>query len=56
MEDLKFKTAEQVMNFSNRMSGNTNVDTDFYTNAKQGVRYDDQWLPDQCSMGSWKLR
>lgn len=51
MEDLKFKTAEQVMNFSNKMSGNR-VDTDFYTNMNKGFammingyRISVQWGP-----------
>jgi len=51
MEDLKFKTTEQVMNFSNRMSGNR-VDTDFYTNMNKGFammingyRISVQWGP-----------
>ena len=51
MEDLKFKTAEQVMNFSNNASGNR-VDTDFYTNMNKGFammingyRISVQWGP-----------
>ena len=51
MEDLKFKTAEQVMNLSNKMSGNR-VDTDFYTNMNKGFammingyRISVQWGP-----------
>ena len=51
MEDLKFKTAEQVMNFSNNTSGNR-VDTDFYTNMNKGFammingyRISVQWGP-----------
>ena len=53
MEDLKFKTAGEVMNYSNRMNDtNTNVDADFYTNANKGFamaingyRISVQWGP-----------
>ena len=53
MEDLKFKTAEEVMSYSNRMNDtNTNVDADFYTNANKGFamlvngyRISVQWGP-----------
>ena len=53
MEDLKFKTAEEVMNYSNRMDDtNTDVISDFYTNANKGFamringyRISVQWGP-----------
>ena len=58
MEDLKFKTAGEVMNFSNNMSGNR-VDTDFYTNMNKGFammingyRISVQWGPGNYVDGS----
>lgn len=53
MEDLKFKTAGEVMTYSNRMDDtNTNVISDFYTNANKGFamringyRISVQWGP-----------
>ena len=53
MEDLKFKTAAEVMNYSNRMDDtNTDVISDFYTNGNKGFamringyRISVQWGP-----------
>ena len=53
MEDLKFKTAAEVMNYSNRMDDtNTDVISNFYTNANKGFamringyRISVQWGP-----------
>ena len=53
MEDLKFKTAAEVMNYSNRMDDtNTDVISNFYTNGNKGFamringyRISVQWGP-----------
>lgn len=53
MEDLKFKTAGQVMNYSNKMNDtDTRVESDFYTNGNKGFamlingyRISVQWGP-----------